>query len=191
MSFYTFLCSFFVVLNLLILVSNRINAQIKPDSTLGSNSSVISPNQIVSGVSSNVILGGAIRGSNLFHSFQDFNVNSGQGAYFANPNGITNILTRVTGKNPSNIFGVLGVIGSANLFFLNPNGIIFGPHASLKLNGSFLATTASSINMSDGTVFSATNPQSVPLLTINVPIGLNFTGENPNTSCLRVKQYWK
>jgi filamentous hemagglutinin family protein len=29
----------------------------------------------------------------------------------------------VTGNNSSNIAGVLGVLGDANLFFLNPNGL--------------------------------------------------------------------
>jgi len=178
MTLYTLLFRLYLILNLLTVVSNRVNAQIQPDSTLGAESSAVNSNQTVKGVPSDVILGGAVRGTNLFHSFQNFNVNSGQSAYFTNPSGITNILTRVTGNNPSNIFGVLGVLGNANLFFINPHGIIFGPNASLALNGSFLATTANSINMSDGTVFNATKPQPVPLLTINVPIGLNFTGEN-------------
>ena len=180
MSPYKFFSSFIFVLNLLVLVSNRVNAQIQPDSTLGIESSTVRSNQTVKGVTSDVISGGAVRGSNLFHSFEKFNINSGQGAYFATPSGITNILTRITGNNPSKIFGILGVIGNANLFLLNPNGIIFGPNARLNLNGSFLATTATSINLSDNSVFSATKPQFVPLLTINEPIGLNFSG-NPGS----------
>ncbi len=180
MSLFTAVCRFSLVLNLVFLVSDIADAQIKPDSTLGTESSTVSSNQTIKGVPSEFISGGAVRGSNLFHSFEKFNINSGQGAYFANPSGITNILTRITGNNPSNIFGVLGVLGNANLFLLNPNGIIFGPNARLNLNGSFLATTATSINLSDNTVFSATKPQSVPLLTISVPIGLSFTG-NPGS----------
>jgi len=163
-----------LALNFLLFISSRVNAQIKPDSTLGNENTTISPIQVIKGVSSDVISGGTVRGKNLFHSFENFSINSGQGAYFINPTGIANILTRITGKNPSNILGVLGVLGNANLFFLNPNGILFGPNARLELNGSFLATTASSFNFLDGSNFSARNPQSVPLLTISVPIGLRF-----------------
>jgi filamentous hemagglutinin family protein len=120
------------------------------------------------------ITGGTSRGSNLFHSFQDFNVNEGQQVRFANPEGIGNILSRVTGTNASNILGVLGVDGAANLFLLNPNGIIFGPNAQLDIRGSFLATTADGFLFPDGSEFSATNPQAPPLLAVNVPIGLQY-----------------
>ncbi|PSB29599.1 two-partner secretion domain-containing protein [Chlorogloea sp. CCALA 695] len=152
------------------------NAQIIPDNTLGSESSIIAPN---TNEINNQIYGGAIRGSTLFHSFQEFNVGKGKGVYFINPTGIENILSRVTGENPSSILGTLGVQGgNANLFMINPRGIIFGPDANLNINGSFLGTTANSIILSNGTQFQARDPQSVPLLSIQVPIGLSFDG-NP------------
>ena len=40
--------------------------------------------------------------------------------------------------NPSNILGRLGVLGEANLFLLNPNGILFGSSASLDVQGSLV-----------------------------------------------------
>ncbi|OKH20232.1 hypothetical protein NIES593_19605 [Hydrococcus rivularis NIES-593] len=148
-------------------------AQIVPDGTLGAESSTVRQDNI-NGLPSDAIEGGAIRGANLFHSFQDFNIEEGRGAYFANPAAIENILTRVTGGNPSNILGTLGVLGNANLFLINPNGILFGPNARLDVRGSFVASTADSLLFDNGFDFSAANPQAPPLLTVNIPIGLRF-----------------
>ncbi|GET37943.1 filamentous hemagglutinin outer membrane protein [Microseira wollei NIES-4236] len=151
-------------------------AQIVPDDSLGAERSVVMPDGI-GGLPSDRIDGGAIRGSNLFHSFSEFNIQEGRGAYFSNPDGITNILTRVTGTNRSNILGTLGVLGNTNLFLINPNGIIFGSNARLDLRGSFLASSASGI-LFESFEFSTINPQATPLLTVNIPIGLRFR-ENP------------
>ncbi len=155
-------------------------AQIIPDNTLGSENSVVTPNVTIRGISSDRIDGGAVRGDNLFHSFQEFNVDVRRGAYFSNPDSIVNILTRVTGDNVSNILGTLGVLGNANLFLINPNGIVFGPHARLDVGGSFFASTADGILFENGIEFAARNPEAPPLLTINIPLGLNIR-ENPGT----------
>ncbi len=150
-------------------------SQIAPDNTLGAESSTVTPAASDSTVDE--IQGGAIRGTNLFHSFREFNVSEGRSAYFLSPNAnIQNILARVTGGNPSEILGTLGTSGvsSPNLFLINPNGIIFGQNASLNVGGSFVASTGSSLKFADGTEFSATEPQTTPLLTVSVPIGLQF-----------------
>jgi len=152
-------------------------AQIIPDNTLGPESSRTVPDTI-NNLPSDRISGGAARGSSLFHSFGEFNISEGRGAYFGNPSGITNIFSRVTGGNPSNILGTLGVLGSANLFLINPKGIVFGPNARLDVRGSFLAGTADSIVFNNGVEFSSANPQGTPLLTVNIPVGLRFR-ENP------------
>ncbi|MCH2046938.1 MAG: filamentous hemagglutinin N-terminal domain-containing protein [Trichodesmium sp. ALOHA_ZT_67] len=151
-------------------------AQIVPDDSLGRESSVVVPDNI-KGIPSERLEGGAIRDGNLFHSFGEFNVGEGQGAYFANPALIENIFTRVTGTNVSNLLGTLGVLGNANLFLINPNGVIFGPNASLDLQGSFVVSSAESF-VFNNFEFSASNPQAPPLLTINIPLGLRFQ-ENP------------
>jgi filamentous hemagglutinin family protein len=89
-------------------------------------------------------------GSNLFHSFTHFNLNSGQIANFISHPAIHNILTRVVGGNASLINGLLQVTGgNSNLYIINPAGIIFGPNARLNIPGSFLATTASGIGFQD------------------------------------------
>ena len=147
-----------------------VNAQLIPDNTLGGENSIVTPIDLLK----NRIDGGAIRDSNLFHSFQEFNIDNGKSVYFSNPTAIQNILTRVTGTNPSNIFGKLGVLGDANLFLINPNGIIFGKNASLDIPGSFSATTSPSILFDNGFEFSAENPQGPPLLTVNITPGLQY-----------------
>lgn len=152
-----------------IVTINTAFAQIIPDQTLGVESSKITPIG-----AADLINGGATRGTNLFHSFQEFNIGVGRGAYFSNPTGIENIFSRVTGGNPSNILGTLGVLGNANLIFLNPNGIVFGANSSLDLRGSFVASTASSLLFDNGFEFSSTNPTAPPLLTVNIPVGLGF-----------------
>ncbi len=155
-------------------------AQVVPDSSLGTENSTVTSDVTVKDAIADYLEGGAIRGNNLFHSFSEFNIPEPDRVYFANPAGIDNILTRVTGGNISQIFGTLGVDGAANLWLLNPHGIVFGQNAQLDIAGSFLATTADSYIWANGFNFSATNPEVPPLLTVNIPVGLQF-GSNPGS----------
>ncbi len=141
-------------------------AQITPDATLPSNSTV------APGCIQCVIDGGTTRGAHLFHSFREFSVPTGGQAWFNQAPSIQTILTRVTGGQRSSIDGLLKTNGTASLFFLNPNGIVFGPNAQIQVGGSFFASTASRFQFPDGTEFSATNPQAPPLLTVNLAPGL-------------------
>jgi filamentous hemagglutinin family protein len=166
-------------------LANRVSAQsiITPDNTLGNGTSVLVPIDDVN----DFIVGGKVEGTNLFHSFQEFNVGEGRGAFFlTDTSNIQNIIARVTGTNVSRILGTLGALqtnydfSNANLFLINPNGIIVGPNAYITIGGSFVGSTASGIQFADGTVFSAADKQTEPLLTVTTPIGLQF-GSNPGS----------
>ena len=86
-------------------ISDRATAQIIPDDSLGNERSIVTPDVEIKGSPGDRIDGGAIRDSNLFHSFEQFNIEDLQRVYFANPGGINNIFSRVTGSNLSEIFG--------------------------------------------------------------------------------------
>ncbi|MBD3884706.1 filamentous hemagglutinin N-terminal domain-containing protein [Phormidium tenue FACHB-886] len=170
-----------------------VRAQVMPDETLGNERSRVTSDVLINGSRADRLEGGASRGSNLFHSFREFNVGEGQRLYFHNPAGITNIFSRVTGTTPSQISGMLGVDGAANLFLLNPNGIVFGPNARLDVSGSFLATTANAFQFGSHGFFSATSPEQSSLLAID-PSALLFnqiaaqTGTITNAGRLQVGQ---
>ncbi len=159
-------------------------AQITLDETLGSEASSISPNVIVDDEPSLLIEGGATREHSLFHSFEQFNVGETQRVYFANPANISTIFSRVTGTDASDILGTLGISGPADLFFINPNGILFGPDAGLDIDGSLFVSTAESLVFDNDITYSATSSQSLPLLTVSAPLGLQY-GSSPGAVSLR------
>src|SRR5258708_35043063 len=98
-------------------------------------------------------------GGNLFHSFGKFGLTQGETAAFSGPATVTNIIGRVTGGATSSIDGTIqSTIAGANLYLINPSGMVMGPHAAVNVTGSFRASTADYLRMSDGARFQATNP---------------------------------
>ncbi len=164
-----------ILLLTILLWSRCAIAQVTSDNTL---------NTTVSQSGNNfTITNGSAANSNLFHSFQQFSVPTGGSVNFdlVNTPNISTIFSRVTGGNISHIDGLIQTINSKNpisLLLINPSGIIFGANAQLNIGGSFIGTTANSIKFVDGVEFSAINSQAPPLLSINVPIGLQL-GNNP------------
>ncbi|MGC9503810.1 filamentous hemagglutinin N-terminal domain-containing protein [Baaleninema sp.] len=147
-------------------------AQIVPDASLPVPSTVESENLLYR------ITGGTTAGNNLFHSFSQFDLETGSIAQFENSAAIANIITRVTGDAPSFIDGTLRANGVANLYLLNRNGLILGNNARLEIGGSFFATTGDRLLFSDGSSFPSLRENNPPLLSVSVPLGVQM-GANP------------
>lgn len=118
-------------------------------------------------------------GGNLFHSFDRFNISRGESATFTGPNDIRNVVSRVTGGSASSIDGILrSTIDGANLFLLNPSGVLFGPNASLDVRGSFHVSTADYLKFGDGGIFYA-NPNMSSALSVAPVESFGFLSANP------------
>jgi len=123
-------------------------------------------------------------GSNLFHSFDSFSLTSSETANFVNDSGLatTNVLGRVTGGDPSSIYGTIQTTGfpGANLYLINPSGILFGPTAQLNVEGSFHATTADYMKLGSDGIFYA-NVAENSVLTMSAPSAFGFLDSNPGS----------
>lgn len=117
-------------------------------------------------------------GPNVFHSFNQFSVGTGDVAAFVNPGGASNVISRVIGGSPSNINGTIQAL-NWNLFFINPSGVIFGPSAKLNVTGSAYFGTANAILFSDQRVFSANQFAFDNTLSVATPASFGFLGPSP------------
>jgi filamentous hemagglutinin family protein len=144
------------------------HAQIVTDGSLGAATSLNGANVVIAPTL------GRQSGANLFHSFSTFNVAALQTVRFDSV-ATTNIIARVTGGTASQINGVLAA--NANLFLLNPQGIMFGSNASLNIAGSFNASTADYLRFGDNTVFYA-NPSVGSVFSTAPPTAFGFLDSN-------------
>ncbi len=166
---------------LLLVLPGAASAEIATDGSLGAATSLTGPDFAIT---SDL---GQQAGSNLFHSFQVFNINTGETATFSGPASVANILGRVTGGSASTVDGAINSsIQGANLYLINPSGVIFGENASLNVSGSFHVTTANYLVLSDGGRFDATTPAN-SVLTSAPPSAFGFLGPD---ACQRHPAGW-
>jgi filamentous hemagglutinin family protein len=151
------------------------NAEVTLDGSLGRRGALPGPDyQIGADL-------GQQRGGNLFHSFQDFNLNRAESATFSGPNSVNNVISRVTGGNPSQIDGLIrSTIPNAEMYFLNPNGIMFGKNARLDVQGGFHASTADYLRLKEGGRFDARQPNN-SILTVAPVEAFGFLTNSPSS----------
>ncbi|HEC84541.1 MAG: hypothetical protein DRR19_27580 [Candidatus Parabeggiatoa sp. nov. 1] len=135
-----------------------LHAQVSFDGTLGRSGALPGPDYQIG---ANL---GQQHGGNLFHK-------SHESATFSGPNSVNNVISRVTGGNPS-------TIPNADMYFLNPYGIMFGPNAKLDVQGSFHASTADYLRLQDGGQFNARQPGN-SLLTVAPVEAFGFLTDSP------------
>jgi filamentous hemagglutinin family protein len=154
-------------------------AQIATDGTLGAPTTLQGPSIAIPRT-----LGRQV-GGNLFHSFRTFNIKAGEAATFSGPSNVSNVLSRVTGGTPSSVHGTLRCsIANANLYLINPAGVMFGPGASLDVSGSVVVSTADVVKLKDGGRFSALNPRDTVLTSAN-PAAFGFLTPTPKQIVVR------
>lgn len=157
-----------------------------PITSSGLNTTISAPITLPSGETQFDITGGTRPGGgpNLFHSFGNFDVPDNNIANFLNTSGLatSNILGRVTGGNISDIFGTIQTtgFGNANLFLMNPAGVLFGPTATVNVGGMMTFTSADNMRLADNTHFNAVPNAGADQLLSTAPIvAFGFLGSNP------------
>jgi len=162
------LCYFILPISLLSAAS-FLKAEISTDGSVGPQVLISGPNfQISEDL-------GSRTGDNLYHSFNTFNIFQGESAVFTGSSDIANVISRVTGGEASTIDGLLqSQIGTADFYFINPTGILFGQNAQIDVPSSFHASTADALNFSDGSQFNAIDP-SASSLSVATPSSFGFT----------------
>jgi len=126
-------------------------------------------------------------GSNLFHSFSLFSIATGDSATFTEDPALNaglppigNVIARVTGGVPSAIDGLLrSTIPNADLFLLNPAGVLFGGGSAIDVPGSLTISSAHSLVYAGGTESLSTVVAANPVLSAAAPEAFGFLGGAP------------
>ncbi|MGH9888080.1 MAG: filamentous hemagglutinin N-terminal domain-containing protein, partial [bacterium] len=163
-----------------LLICGRVSAQVTTDGSVGPAGTVPS-GLLPDGRTATYRIDEALgqrRGQNLFHSFSSFDLLSTESAAFTAEAPTRYVLARVTSGTASSINGALwNTIDGADLYLLNPAGVVFGPNAQLDLHGSLHVSTADYLHMSDGTTFQAI-PVQGEVLSVAPPSAFGFTNDD-------------
>ncbi|MDM8549900.1 filamentous hemagglutinin N-terminal domain-containing protein [Desulfobacterales bacterium HSG2] len=162
---------FFIIVCLFISMVIPVHAEVALDGTTGAFGQIDGPEYDIRAEY------GRQAGANLFHSFSRFSIGAGETATFAGPASVRNIISRVTGGDLSRIDGKLrSAVFGADLYLMNPAGVVFGPDASLDISGSFYATTADYLRLGENERFYAM-PVEGEVLSSAPPTAFGFLDE--------------
>ncbi|MFK8018585.1 MAG: beta strand repeat-containing protein [Pseudomonadales bacterium] len=127
---------------------------------------------------------GVVAGQNLFHSFAQFSVLSGESATFTHSNpGLTNIIARVTNNIATDINGLLqtrlntgGALSATpvNLWLLNPAGIMVGDGAAFDIQGVLNLSATNRIGFANGDDFYSHDITTNSVLSVAEPTTFGF-----------------
>jgi len=167
-------CTWLVALTM----STGAMAQVTPDASLGTNVNVSGQTWTISG-------GTIVGNENQFHSFSQFDLSGGEIADFTGPAGILNIVSRINNPlsmgMPSSIDGTIrSSVNGANLWIINPDGVVFGASSSLDVTGSFHVSSADYLLLEGGGQFFA-DPTSNSVLTVGNPSTFGFLQQPAGT----------
>ena len=187
-------------------LAQAVDTDISLDNTLQVNP--VLPNTVADPASGGTIHpinqdNGQAAGSNLFYSFDHFNIGSHDTAYFNLTQTWENVIARVTGGisfidgtlrasgsrvvdgvtsiNPDYIDGISGATtvenGANNFFLINPAGIVFGHGSVVDVPGSFYASTSSTLEFANNVSFGVENGQATTdTLSSMSPVAFGFLG---------------
>ncbi len=148
------------------------SAQVTTDGTAGAATALSGPDYAIPETL------GTRAGTNLFHSFDKFDVGTGESATFSGGSDISRVVGRITGGASSVDGAIRSTISAADVYLINPNGITFGANASIDVPGAFHASTADELVFSDGSRFSADLSSPLSLSTAS-PEAFGFLSANP------------
>ncbi|MFO0688865.1 MAG: filamentous hemagglutinin N-terminal domain-containing protein [Myxococcota bacterium] len=115
-------------------------------------------------------------GNNLFHSFSRLDLTSNETAVYQGPAGIQNLITTITGGRSSIDGKIQSEIAGANLYLINPDGIVFGEHATVDLSGALTVSTADRLIFSNGDRVETGGTAPPSILSVADPVGFGFLG---------------
>jgi filamentous hemagglutinin family protein len=177
-SYYLHLIS--LIMTLFTIVNS--SAEVILDGSFGSHDSLTGPQFDIRAELGNQV------GTNLFHSFERFNLDVGEIATFSGPNHLENIISRVTGGIPSTLDGTIrSTIPQADMYFINPAGIVFGESAKIDVPGAMHFSTADVLQLGETGQFAATHPQT-SLLTTATPTAFGFLNTSPRSITIQGSQ---
>jgi filamentous hemagglutinin family protein len=177
-SYYLHLIS--LIITLFTIVNS--SAEVILDGSFGSHDSLTGPQFDIRAELGNQV------GTNLFHSFERFNLDVGEIATFSGPNHLENIISRVTGGTPSTLEGTIrSTIPQADMYFINPAGIVFGESAKIDVPSAIHFSTAAVLQLGEAGQFAATHPQT-SLLTTVAPTAFGFLNDSPHSITIQGSQ---